>query len=168
MKELFDVPTVVWADKPYTKMHDSLAIRLFTLDNFVKLIDADMKNELSYFIPVTLLNSALHEEHFSQEERFGFLEVGLLYMLSYLGVTKHSKGSLRPQRAPRNATVRLFTDSFIIEYCKTAVTILKILSAESGLLGLNRIGSNPVEHLFGLVRMKSRDSHTFQKLKKRS
>ena len=166
MKELFDVPAIVWTDKPYTKMHDSLAVRLFTLDNLVKLIDSNMINELSYFLPMTLMNSALKEEHLSPEERFGFLEIGLLYMVSYLGVIEHSKCSLRPQRAPRNSTVRLFTDIFIVEYCNTAMSLLKAMSTESGPLGLNRIGSNPVEHLFGLVRMKSRDSHTFQKLKK--
>ena len=43
-------------------------------------------------------------------------------------------------------------------------SILKELNRVNGSLSLNRIGSNPLEHLFGLVRMKSHSVHTFDKM----
>ena len=36
----------------------------------------------------------------------------------------------------------------------------------NGTINLNRFGSNPVEHIFGLLRMKSRYKNSFEKMKK--
>ena len=32
---------------------------------------------------------------------------------------------------------------------------------------MNKIGSNPLEHLFSLIRMSSKYTHTFEKMKKK-
>lgn len=60
----------------------------------------------------------------------------------------------------------MFPTAFVTEYCNTVTSLLRVLTTERGLVALNRIGSNPVEHLFGLIRMRSRDVHTFEKLKR--
>ena len=36
----------------------------------------------------------------------------------------------------------------------------------NGTINLNRFGSNPVEHIFGLLRMKSRYKNSFEKMKR--
>lgn len=60
----------------------------------------------------------------------------------------------------------MFPTAFVTEYCNTVTSLLRVLTTERGLVALNRIGCNPVEHLFGLIRMRSRDVHTFEKLKR--
>ena len=166
MKKLFDVPTTVWIDKPYSKMHDDLAVPLFSLDNFIKLIEEGMLTEIAYFLPMVLFNVALKELELSVSDRISYLEIGLLFMTSLYGMVKNSRSPVRPQVSHNNSTVRMFTDALLIEYCNTAFSLLHVLHTQKGLIALNRVGSNPVEHLFGLIRMKSRDIHTFEKLQK--
>ena len=166
MKEMFDVPNTVFDNSQYTKMHDDLPLKMFSLRNLMKLVDANLSSETAYLLPVVLLNTALKEKQLLQIERMNLLEVALYYMLCYHGMVHNARSPLKPQRSVRNGTVRMFTDAFVMEFCNTAASLLRVLATERGLISLNRIGSNPIEHLFGLIRMKSRDAHTFEKLRK--
>ena len=166
IKTIFDVPATVWIDKPYSKMHDHLAIQLFSLDNLIKLIEEGMLTEIAYSLRMVLLNVALKEQELSVADRISYLEIGLLFMTSFHGMVKNSRSPVRPQVSHDNSTVRMFTDAFLIEHCNTAFSVLHVLHEQRGFIALNRLGSNPVEHLFGLIRMRSRDIHTFEKLQK--
>ena len=46
------------------------------------------------------------------------------------------------------------------------VSILSIIQSYNGTLNLNRIGTNPLEHTFGAIRMKSRYRNTYEKMLK--
>lgn len=95
MKELFDLPAKTWSNSLYTKMHDDLAVRMFSLENFVRLVEARLTNEVAYFMPNVLLNTALREADLQQGERIALLEVGLLYMLCYEAMVQNTKTPLK-------------------------------------------------------------------------
>ena len=164
IKEVFGLPDSVWSNAQYTKMHDDLPLKLFTLDNLITLLDSNLWNEVAYFLPIVLMNTALKEKELLQSERMNLLEVALYYMLCYHGLVHNARSGIKPQISAINGTVRMFTDAFVIEFCNTAASLLRVLTTERGLVSLNRLGSNPIEHLFGLIRMKSRDAHTFKKM----
>ena len=55
----------------------------------------------------------------------------------------------------------MHTNALSMHFCNTALSILKILDTVNDTINLNRLGSNPVEHIFGLLRMKSLYKHSF-------
>lgn len=164
LSEQLHLPSVVFSDEKFTKMHDKLATRLFSLETLVSLMERRNITSLTYFLPLCLLTVALEESNLMVEERILFLEIGLYYMLAVYGMSLNTRVQLREFKVRTQTDVRLFDQKFLQEYCNTVVAILKVLFTVNGTVHLNSVGSNPVEHLFGLIRMRSRSVHTYAKL----
>ena len=64
-----------------TKMHDSLPIRLFTIESLEVLLYAELYAEASYFLPFVLLNEALSTQNLTVDERVDFLEIITFYAI---------------------------------------------------------------------------------------
>ena len=112
------------------------------------------------------LNIAISEKDLTNDERRNLLEISLYYMIIYYGITKSPISSIPDTRQGNNTDVKMFPSRFVVEYCNSVLSILVVLCRYNGTIDLNRLGSNPVEHVFGLVPMKSRYVHTFEKMKK--
>ena len=166
IQEILELPTLVWKNEKYTKMQDDLPIKLFSLENLLKLYDKKQFNEISYFLPLCFMNIALSEKELTNEERRNLLEISFYYMMIYYGITTSPIATISERKQGNNIDVKMFPKQFVIQYCNTVASILSVICKYNGTIDLNRIGSNPVEHLFGLVRMKSRYIHTFEKMKK--
>ena len=164
LQRQLDLPSVVFCNEPYTKMHDELATRLFSLSTLSSLFQGDNLTELTYFVPMCLLSASLQEAELKLEERVSLLEVGFYYMMSYYGMLSGNPIPLTQRKRKGNDHLCPFDLAFVREYCNSVCSILKVLYRVNDTVGLNRIGSNPVEHLFGLIRMKSSSVHTFDKM----
>ena len=164
VRKVVDLPALVFSSEKYTKMHDDLATQLFSLQTLAKLFRARNNSALVYFVPLCLLTTALEEESLTVAERMLFLEVGFYYMLGYYGMSLESNHQLRQTKTKTDLDVRPFDRSFTIEYCNTVFSLLSVLKTADGKVSLNRVGTNPLEHLFGLVRMRSRSVHTYDKM----
>ena len=164
LQQQLNLPSVVFSDEKYTKMHDSLATQLFSLRSLATLFECKNFPALAYFLPMCLLTASLSEKELQVEERFSLLQVGLYYMIGYYSMLQDSTHVMRQKKHRNNTHVCAFDAALVREYCNTVVSILKELNRVNGSLSLNRIGSNPLEHLFGLVRMKSHSVHTFDKM----
>lgn len=55
----------------------------------------------------------------------------------------------------------MFDINFLTEITNTLFSYLSILYSHNGILNLNRFSTNPLEHTFGLIRMRSRYSHIY-------
>ena len=163
LQSQFNLPSVVFCNESYTKMHDELATRLFSLSTLASLFQRRNLTELTYFLPICLLSASLHENNLGTEERVNLLEVGFYYMMSYYNMLSDHPIPLTQRKTKGNQHVCPFDLTFVREYCNTVCSILKVLYRSNDTIGLNRIGSNPVEHLFGLIRMKSHSVHTYEK-----
>ena len=75
LKEQLDLPSVVFSVEKYTKMHDSVAVKLFSMESLVSLFEMRNFTSLSYFLPLCLLCASLHEEKLTLNERYSFLEL---------------------------------------------------------------------------------------------
>ena len=58
-------------------MHDKLAIRLFSLETLVSLMQRRNVTSLTYLLPLCLLTAPLEESILRVEDRILFLEIGL-------------------------------------------------------------------------------------------
>lgn len=166
LKSHLNLPTLVFSNKPFTKMQDSLPIELFSLESlYVLLIDENL-DWISYFLPFVFLNSALSEEGLTVDERRSFIEIAFYYCFYYIIESQKYEDPLPQRKSKYNSNLQMYNEILMIEFCNTAISIIKALDSFNGTINLNRIGSNPVEHVFGLLRMKSRNKHTYDKMVK--
>ena len=166
LKKLLNLPSKVFSDQRFTKMHDDLPISLFSFESLMKIREC-APEYLAYFLPFCLLNIGLSEEHLSLEERINLFEVAFYYIFVYRGVTNNTQNVRLPEhKSSRSTHVRLFPESLALELCNTLFSILSISYSYNGTLHLNRIGTNPLEHTFGAIRMRSKYKNTYEKMVK--
>lgn len=146
-------------------MQDFLPIHLFSFKSFIALLNTDQQLWLTYVLPYVLLNTAISEKDLTVLERRCFIEIAFYYSLFYYEESSTLKDVLH-QRKYKNNHVQMYDHAITQEFCNTCFSILRILDFFNGTIHLNRFGSNPVEHIFGLLRMKSRYKHSFDKMKK--
>ena len=163
LRSLLSLPSKVFSDQKFTKMHDDLAVDLFSLTSLVELFEKKIEY-VPYFLPFCLLNAALSEKELTIEERANFLEVSCYYMLAYVQELTRMPVKLPDHKSCTRSDVRPFSLTLAIEYCNTAVSLLSILCRFNGSVNLNRAGTNPLEHTFGAIRMRSRYKHTYDSM----
>ena len=69
MKEIFQYPSIIYSKSIVTKMHDSLAIQLFSFNSIKDIIESGNSEYLSYFIPLCFMNIAISEKNLNTVER---------------------------------------------------------------------------------------------------
>ena len=163
LRELLNLPSKVFSNEKFTKMHDDLPIALFSFETLVTLWEHE-PTYLSYFLPFSLLNIGLSEEALSLEERVNLFELAFYYILAYRGEVNNTRILLPEHKSPRNTHVRLFPDQLALELCNTLASILSVIYSYNGTIHLNRIGTNPLEHIFGTIRMRSRYKRTYSNM----
>ena len=153
----------VFSDQKFTKMHDYLPRYLSSLSSFVDIYGRQPCYS-AYFLPFCLLNAALSEKGLFMEGRITFLEVSLYYMMVHVEDLSVTSAKLPDRKSPTNWAVRLFPLALAKEHCNTVVSVLIILYGFNEIINLNRFVTNPLEHTFGLIRMRSRNRHIYQNL----
>lgn len=165
LREVLTLPSKVFSNHKFTKMHDDLPVSMFSLSSLIELYEKQ-PCYTAYFLPFCLLNAALCEKDLVIEERFNFIELSLYYMIAYIEEAETSVVKLPDRKSATNKVVRLFSSGLAKEFCNTAASILGIMQRFNGAINLNRVGTNPLEHTFGLIRMRSRYKHTYQNMLK--
>ena len=164
-KQLFDLPSIVYSNSKITKMHDSLPLMLFDLKNLLLLFSKCEKELASYFLPFALLRTSLKEVGLTNSERLNLLQIAFFYSFLYLHSSEEVGLESLPQfKSANKKIVRMYDNKIITELCNTLFVLITQLFSKEGMLYLNRIGTNPLEHTFGMVRMRSKNKHTYDKL----
>lgn len=162
IRELTNLPSVIFDNSQMTKMHDSLPIRLFTIESLEVLLYAELYAEASYFLPFVLLNEALSSQNLTVDERVDFLEIITFYCKYYKMLYEKTSKSDRANLIGKNKTV-LFDLNLIDDLLTTTLSINTVLNSNYDVISLNRIGTNPLEHHFGLIRLRCKFKHDFEK-----
>lgn len=160
LRGVLSLPSMTFSNQPFTKMHDDLAVSLFSLSSLTELYEKK-REYVAYFLPFCLLNAAISEKDLTQEERINFLEVSLYYMMGYIEEVAVSPTKLQDRKSPGSPDVRLFTANLAIEHCNTVASLLAVLDTFNGTVNVNRVGTNPLEHTFGAIRIRSRYRNTY-------
>ena len=140
LRSQLDLPSAVWSNEKYTKMHDDIAVRLFSLETLASLFEKRNLTALTYFLPICLLCASLEEPNLRVEEKCNLLVLGLYYMLAYYAMLSESPSQLRQKKTRTSIHLCPFDGVFVREYCNTVCSILKVLYKVNGTIGLNRVG----------------------------
>lgn len=164
-KQYMDLPSVVFLNNKWTKMNDDLPLKLFTIKSLHHLIEDKDYASLSYLIIPTLLNTALSNENLNVNDRIYILKAAFTFLLLYQDTVKTLIKPLKEKSSKEYPDVRLFDNQLVSDTLSCISSLLYVLEGNSENVNLNRIGSNPIEHLIGSFRMLSRNENTYKKLK---
>lgn len=162
LEGFLNLPSVIFSNSKITKMQDNYPIKLFDLSTFLKLHELDRLVECSFFLPFTLLQVALTENKLTIDDRVDLLEINVHYLRLYQDMLAKTSSDYS---IPNNKTHGpLFDNALVNDTLVTCLSILSIIKHSDGIIRLNRIGTNPLEHHFGLLRIKSKYNDDFNTL----
>ena len=164
-KAILNLPEVVFYDAKITKMKDSLPIKLFNLENFYLLYQLQNNDLTAYFFPFTMMLAALDIPFINIDERVDFLEIAFHFLYFYeILLERVPTTSRSPQICTKGQKCSMFTKKIIHDIMSTIISLDSIINNYSGDISLNRIGTNPLEHHFGLLRLKCQYNHEFENI----
>ena len=157
---VLDLPISVFDNSKITKMHDSLPLKLFTIKNFLALEKNSIYNACAYFLPFTLLIESITAKDIDIDTRVDLLEVAAHYLVLYKEVFDSTPEYMRGAQQGSHECV-LFGTRIINDLLTTIISINSVINNFEGSVSLNRIGTNPLEHHFGLLRLRCKFNHSF-------
>lgn len=148
------------------KMRDSYALEVFTLENCLRLVKGGHLHIAFYLLPYALWNAVVNNPSLSCQMRREMLSVVIdifdIWANNMQDVNKEvvsinkNKGKVQFACSENHARRAL----------NSLVTLLLEIERHPDNLGLDRIGTHPVECRFGMVRLLCHSEHTWRRVVK--
>lgn len=161
IQETLNLPSCIFNDARITKMQDSLPLKLFSIENYLLLESKGNYTACAYFLPYTLLIASITTKDIDVDVRVDLLEIVAHYLVMYKEIFDATDESKRGMQQGKKNCV-FFGNQIISDLLTTILSINTCLNTFSGLVSLNRIGTNPLEHHFGLMRLRSKFDHSYE------
>lgn len=163
IKEILKLPSIVFNNSSITKMNDRLPLLLFSPENFLKLLNAGEFVAAAYWYPDSLIIITFTQQNLTYDQQFFFLECSFWFFVLIKVSEKNTNitKKLNQKKSKVNLNVRFYTDNMLIEICNS-------LHCHMSLMGFienycfDRNTSMPLEHKFGLARVRSHDINTLR------
>jgi hypothetical protein len=156
----------VFDNSQIAKMHDLLPLYLLSLMTFTFILSKEYTPEL-VLSQWRLLTAALTLVRFSTKMRCDLLETGYWFLELYeellakvglpLGVT---------QKISPGGFASLYFKDQLCDGLNTFMSLISIIRESPITVFLSNLGSDPLEHTFGQVRVRCRDVNTMEKMLK--
>jgi hypothetical protein len=149
-----------------SKMNDVLAVELFSFESLQTLLDRKEYLACYYFAPFVFWYGAISIVGLSRETRLSMLKLAFWLLAGWyegypmIGRGNYIVGSevLPLPEAPR----KFFAEECDLRrYMNTIVFVYNVLKVHDE-IACNRMGTHPVENLFGLVRVASKSRHEWK------
>lgn len=161
LKEIVD-PILLSTDS-FSKMYDSLAIKLFSEESIRKCIEHDRKDLAFALLPTTLLFQGIFESELSRSERIHRLSIGFAIILLYAyDANLHLiQDGYKQNEYKSKKGSKLWPSSFCGKYLEMVFGTVKML-CENTEIDLGSLGSHKIEHWFGLIRRLTNQNFEFR------
>lgn len=130
-KILSDLPSVVWSNAPFTKMHDRLPSELFKIDNFLKLFNSGNFVAAAYWFPISLSGIAINESDVGFYMREFLLECSFYFLVFYKKCLENEDEiTLLRQKSKENVDVMFYDECLLIEFTNTLYSHIQFMNIE--------------------------------------
>ena len=153
LRILLNLPSEIFSNASYTKMHESLAVRMFSFEKILILYKNSYFNETIYFLPFVLLNEAISNRIIDLNDRVFILNIIRAFCKH---LSKNSKIRLSQKY--------LIKPNLITDILSTVYSFNYVLTEMKGYIDLNRCSTSPLEHNFGIARMSCRNNNRIERL----
>lgn len=138
----YNLPSIVMSNERITKMHDSLPLKLFDTGILLKSVELQHNHIFKFIFPWSLFMFSLNNDHIPFKNRYKYLMLCKAYF---------------------NRFPMFYDKNLLIDIKGTIISLLKIFKMEKEKFSLSRLSTNPLEHSFGILRMKARNHDTIDK-----
>ena len=153
LRILLNLPNEIFSNKTYTKMHESLAVRLFNFEKILLLYNESQTDEIIYFLPFVSLNEAISNRLINLYDRIFLLNI----------IRAYCKLLIKDQKLRLEQKYRI-KPNLLNDLLSTVYSFNYVLSEMVGNIDLNRCSTSPLEHNFGIARMSCRDNNRIERL----
>ncbi|KAK8837685.1 hypothetical protein M9Y10_036220 [Tritrichomonas musculus] len=153
IRSILNLPAIVFRNDRASKMHDKLPLLFFQLKNYETLNNYKFYNYSIFILPYCLLLSFLSYD-ISYETRLLFLNMAriLIEKVHFPFHFTYFQNQIN------------FTPNIIRDFLSTVLRLLDILNLSNlSDIHLNRLGTNPLEHAIGIIRIRSKDHHNSER-----
>lgn len=160
------LPAVVFSNEGYTKMHDSLPGQLFSAESLKILCLKNNKEAVAYFIPWTLILMALNNYSLEDYQAYDLMEIAFFYLYFYIDVIESNKDEIRQTMAEKKSISKkllMFPLDMSKEILNSLHAFLMLAITEDSLY-IDNCTTRPLEHTFGITRMKAKYTQRYDKI----
>ena len=136
-------------------MHDTLAVKLFSIDNLLQAYNNNLFDELFFMFPFTILGCSMNNRFLNFSERIFFLET----IKNFCIKIKNDKQMANSFKYKIKNNIR--------DLLSTIYSFIYILKNNNCSIDLNRCSTSPLEHNFGIARICCRDNDRMNNLIKK-
>jgi hypothetical protein len=169
LPEVLNLPRIVFSDLQSTKMNEKLPRKLFTVNNIHLCLGYGLVRIFLFLFPVCLFDTVIFEERIYRSDRLILLKSCLAYFIMILDWPDQTdEARALPQRPGKyHPRIALWNRTFLVEMISTVFVHIRTLMNEADNdVDLFRLGSLPLERIFGALQQRSRDNHTFERAMK--
>jgi hypothetical protein len=163
IQKKLSLPSVVWDNSYYTKMHDSLPLQLFSLQNSISLFENIDDCELGFLLQFSLIQSVFEFMSLTEHERKFLLEVSYFYLTKFTFFAEFFASKGLKQKGNASTRCVFFDSNLLIDLRATLLSLISIFSIDESAISLNRLSTNQIEHFFGLIRIRSKFRDTIDR-----
>ena len=162
-QEILQLENIVLGDEYYTKMHDKLPLRMFSVENFLKLHHSGLNAAACFWFPISLSILAMSAPDLGYNYRFYLLNTAFWFLVFYKECWNNSTEiNLKQKKYKDERDVMFYTNDLLIEFTNTLHCQIQLMSTEEN-FSFDRNSTTPLEHKFGNARVRCNEIHTLQK-----
>lgn len=135
---------------PMARLKDDVATDLFTIDNLLKLFVEKRYDAVMFFLPLVCWNTALRQGNLTLSQRIELINTALACTDRLLSRQMKKERELKTKKRV------IFSRLELVKLSLTLAATKYALKATNGYIALDRLGTYPVENLFGYVRVATR------------
>ena len=145
----------------HARMSDQFAFEVFSYQSFISYLKRHCYDAAFYALPFMCLNEATRASFISKKERISFLEIAYKAFKFHLhNIMAYSSAKTFSPSYHKSSIGTLFGDKIFIKRCICTTIALGIgITLDIPRVGLNRIGTHPLEGNFGQMRILQRDNN---------
>jgi hypothetical protein len=144
------------------RMNDVLAVALFTIENCLKMLFAGELSGFCYLLPFLIWFAAIHDPAIPLRCRQQVIELCFRCFADWIARTPRSLDCNHFMIHPETCVKYVAELPDLKRYTNSLLFLYKILRNTTGSIALNRLGTHPVENVFGLVQMKCKSKHKYR------
>ena len=143
-------------------MHDILPLKLFAMENLLKLFESGEKAATAFWFPISLSITAISCKSLSLSDRSYLLETAFWFLVFYKEIQDSEEQKLRQRKYLDDLHVSFYTNDLLIEMTNTLHSHIQLLHTLRN-FSFDRNSTTPLEHKFGNARLRAHDVNTIKR-----
>ena len=156
LEEILQLGMILKDDSSLSFMKDFYPIKLFSIENTLKLYNEEKYNEFLYVLPFSFWIESIMSPSLTKKSRLYLLRITFFMFYSFL--SQYEKGEFDQGITvynSKNSKAQCFNSYNFIIRCLNTVIMTYALMVQSDEIALDRISSHPLENFYGHVRIMS-------------